>query len=370
MAKRMTSLGQTSDLFVDQVDDDAEVDEAVAPLRYDITSFGVDYDVEGLVRRLQRKDIVIPEFQRSYVWALKEASRFVESLLLGLPVPGVFFAKETETNRLLVIDGQQRLKTLQFFYEGFFNPKVDDATRRVFALTNVQARFKGKTYKTLDQPDKLKLDNSVIHAIVVKQEAPPGQDTSMYHIFDRLNSGGTRLTGHEIRCAMYHGPLIEKIKALNDHENWRTIFGKASPRLKDQELILRFLALYLNADQYERPMAEFLNIFATMHSQAEPAFLDRCQALFTSPIDIVLKGVGKKAFRLGHGLNAAVFDSVMVGLARRINDGRPVDAKKFAEAYDKLLSDKDYVQAVSRSTADKAFVSMRLDKATSQFASL
>jgi hypothetical protein len=107
-----------------------------------------------------------------------------------------------------------------------------------------------------------------------------------------------------------------------------------------------------------------------MHSQAEPAFLDRCQALFTSPIDIVLKGVGKKAFRLGHGLNAAVFDSVMVGLARRINDGRPVDAKKFAEAYDKLLSDKDYVQAVSRSTADKAFVSMRLDKATSQFASL
>src|SRR5258708_20925159 len=103
--------------------DEASTDDVVAQDRYDITSFGADYDVEGLVRRLQRGDIWIPDFQRGYVWTQLMASRFIESLLLGLPVPGVFFARETETNRLMVIDGQQRLKTLQFFYEGYFDPK-------------------------------------------------------------------------------------------------------------------------------------------------------------------------------------------------------------------------------------------------------
>src|SRR6266851_1314346 len=71
-----------------------EVDEVV-PFKYSITSYGVDYPVDSLVKRITKGDIVIPKFQRGYVWSLKEASRFVESLLLGLPVPGIFLSKET-----------------------------------------------------------------------------------------------------------------------------------------------------------------------------------------------------------------------------------------------------------------------------------
>jgi uncharacterized protein with ParB-like and HNH nuclease domain len=160
-----------------QVVDNAETDTTIASVRYDITSYGVDYDVEGIVKRIQRGDIWIPEFPRSYVWKLTEASRFIESLLLGLPVPGVVFARGADTGTFLVIDGQQRLKTLQFFYEGYFNPRPDEKTRRVFALTNVQKRFEGRTYQTLDERDRLRLDNSIIHATIVRQEAPPDEDT-------------------------------------------------------------------------------------------------------------------------------------------------------------------------------------------------
>lgn len=99
--------------------DDADSDDTVVPEKYDITSFGADYDVEGLVRRLQRGDIFIPSFRRNYVWNQNLASRFVESLLLGLPIPGIFLARQAESNKLIVIDGQQRLRTLQFFYDGF-----------------------------------------------------------------------------------------------------------------------------------------------------------------------------------------------------------------------------------------------------------
>ncbi len=92
------------------IEDEAEDDETVAPVRYETTSYGIDFDVEGVVRRIKRDDIFIPEFQRSFIWNLGEASRFIESLLLGLPVPGIFLSQEPESGRLLVIDGQQRLK--------------------------------------------------------------------------------------------------------------------------------------------------------------------------------------------------------------------------------------------------------------------
>ncbi|NJN87766.1 MAG: DUF262 domain-containing protein [Leptolyngbyaceae cyanobacterium SL_7_1] len=139
----------------EQIEDESSVDDVVAPIRYDISSYGADYDVEGLVKRLNRNDILVPRFQRNYVWNQAEASRFIESLLLGLPVPSIFLARESESNKLLVIDGQQRLKTLQFFYSGYFNPQEKEEKRKVFKLIKVQPEFDGLTYETL--PEKIRL---------------------------------------------------------------------------------------------------------------------------------------------------------------------------------------------------------------------
>jgi hypothetical protein len=83
-------------------------DEAI-PFTYSITSYGTDFDVEGLVRRIERGDIYVPSFQRRFVWPLSQASRFIESLLLGLPVPGIFLSRDNE-GRLLVLDGHISFK--------------------------------------------------------------------------------------------------------------------------------------------------------------------------------------------------------------------------------------------------------------------
>jgi Protein of unknown function DUF262 len=122
---------------IDEVLDDAD---EVVPFKYSITSYGADYPVDGLVKRISAQDIIIPRFQRGYAWSHKEASRFVESLLLGLPVPSICLSKETETQKLLVIDGQQRLQTLRYFYEGIW-----PSTRREFALKGVPSKFEGAT---------------------------------------------------------------------------------------------------------------------------------------------------------------------------------------------------------------------------------
>jgi len=355
---------------IDPVEDETERDDTVIPVSYQITSYGADYDVDGLVKRLRNGDIFVPPFQRSYVWKQPEASRFIESLLLGLPVPGIFLAREDDTNKFLVLDGQQRLKSLQFFYDGHFNPKPDDTTTRKFNLLKVQPGFEGKTYRTLEERERRRLDNSIIHATIVRQESPSNEDSSIYHIFERLNSRGRLLTAQEIRCSIYHGPFIDRIKTLNEHQSWREIFGKKNTRLKDEELIIRFLSLYKNSSVYTRPMAEFLNGFVRSHRRASAEFLDECQSLFTSTIDLVRVAIGPKAFRPERALNAAVFDSVMVGLARRLCKEKRVEPSDVASAYSKLLADPKYHQTTSRSTADENYVSDRLALAEAIFCSI
>lgn len=351
--------------------DDAADDTSVVPVQYNITSFGADYDVEGLVKRLRRNDIFVPSFQRSYVWNIAEASRFIESLLLGLPVPGIFLAKDSNsTNRLLVIDGQQRLKSLLFFFTGYFNPRDDATENTIFKLSKVQKQFEGKTYDSLSDDDKRMLNDSIIHATIVKQEEPRDNDTSIYHIFERLNNSGRRLTAQQIRVAIYHGDFVDLIRRLNEYPNWRSIYGKPSPTLKDQELILRFLALFLAASNYQRPMAEFLNRFVVWGRIQDSSTRMDCEKLFTDTIDVVLNSIGPKAFRPERVLNAAVFDSIMVGIAHRLKASKEIDFVQLALKYKELLSDNRYLELIAQSTSDENNVLERLSLARLKFAEL
>lgn len=238
---------------VEDVDPDSEDEEL--EFVYSITSYGADYPVDGLVRRIESGDIAVPEFQRQFIWPRPRIERFIESLLLGLPVPGIFLALEPESNRLLVIDGQQRLRTLAAFYKGLLRGKE-------FRLSEgVQPQFVGRTYETLEAEDRRRLDDSIIHATVIKQDVPSDDQSSVYFIFERLNTGATLLQPQEIRAAIYQGAFNELLHEMNVFPKWREVFGGPSPRLKDQELILRFLAFGHDAAHYKRPMKEFLNEF-------------------------------------------------------------------------------------------------------------
>lgn len=342
----------------DAVDDDASNENDVAPVRYSITSFGVDYDVEGAVRRLKRGDIKIPSFQRNYVWNIAEASRLIESLLLGLPVPGIFLASEPETKQLLVIDGQQRLRSLQFFYEESFAPLETEGNIKKFKLTKVQKHLENKSYSELSDDERRTLDNSVIHATVVKQDSPENDDTGMYHIFERLNTGGRKLVPQEIRTAVYHGKLNELLAELNKNQAWRDMFGPVSPRLKDHEMILRFLAFRLNWDGYTAPMADFLSKFSQRYRNPSAEDLNKFKELFTNAVEAVHARLGKKAFRIARSLNAAIFDSVMVAVSEILVAGGGLDG--FEQKYEALLRDQTYRETVGRGTANETSVALRM----------
>ncbi|MBI5604277.1 MAG: DUF262 domain-containing protein [Deltaproteobacteria bacterium] len=340
-----------------------ETENELMPFRYAILSYGADYPVDSLVHRLEREVIFVPEFQRKYVWSLKQASRFIESLLLGLPVPGVFFAKEADTGKLLIIDGQQRLRTLQYFYDGLFMGKE-------FALKDVQVRYEGLSFKKLGIEDQLRLNDSVIHATIIKQEEPSDDQSSVYHIFERLNTGGTLLQPQEIRACIFHGPFAELLKEFNDCPDWRTIYGPPSKRLKDQELILRFLALFFDKKKYSRPMKEFLNTFMGSNKMLQKVSRKSLTEAFLPTVRLIAATLSQRAFRPERALNAAVLDSVMVGIARRLQRSSIKDEKKIIPVYESLLGAKEYMSAVRAGTSDEPNVTLRIDKAVKAFAEL
>lgn len=348
------------------IEDDSNGEE-VASSRYDITSYGIDFDVDGVVRRVQKGDVYIPDFQRNFVWKMTESSRFIESLLLGLPVPGIFLAQDPESGKMLVIDGQQRLLTLKFFFDGYFNPKEDATNKRVFKLSKVQAPYNDKTYETLEEKDRINLENCVIHATVVKQDSPADDDTSIYHIFERLNSGGRKLTAQEIRTAVYHGSFLELLKQLNSIHEWRTIFGSENDRMRDQELILRFFAMLENSHEYKKPMVDFLNRFLKRNRNPDKEKEAFYQNIFTKTITSFHESIGTKTFRPIRALNVATYEAAMVGLARRILETGDLEASKVKTAYEILNDDPKFKDLVSQSTTDITNVSERLSIATKIF---
>ncbi len=356
----LNTIAEAKDL--ENVLDEAE-SEAHLSDSFTISSYGADYTVDSLVKRMRTESFFVPPFQRSLVWNARQASRFVESLLMGLPVPGIFVFREAKTNRHLIIDGQQRLKTLQGFYDGLFRGQE-------FRLQDVRKPWAGKTYKELDTQDVLRLDDSIVHTTIFRQEKPDDNTDSIYEVFERINSGGIKLSDQEIRVCVNFGGSSELLRQLNEITSWRQLYGAKSARLKDQELILRFLALTHNLDNYSRPMRTFLNRFMESNKSLEKTAAEKYFSEFKTAIDFIQSALGRRAFRPERSLNTAVFDAVMVGTASRLNKGEITDLGGYAKAYDELLADSGFREAYTRSTADEEKVRARIGLARDAFAKL
>lgn len=360
MKRKPQAVDESGMQIIESEDQDAESE----PAQYDIVTFPADYTLEGLVDKYRKNLIEIPGYQRKFVWTIKQASRLIESFLMGLPVPAIFLHVDPKEGTHTVIDGQQRLLSICFFFEGLFGPE-ERGKRDVFTLQslNEKSPYSGKSYKDLQAEDPAsinRLNDSVLRAFIVKQLNPQG-DSSVYHIFERLNTGGTQLVGQEIRNCVYHGPFNELLNELNLLPGWRKLFGriKIDKRLRDVELILRFFALFYSEAAYRKPMKEFLNSFMKARKSCGQPEIKKYRNLFEETTDALCAHLGEKPFHIHAGLNAAVFDAVCCAFARDLHR-IPRDIKR---RFKKLLNDDGFKQAVSSATTDEDTVKTRMKTA-------
>lgn len=341
-----------------EIEDDND-DEEVSVV-YDIASYPSDFTLAGIAQMWKDGDIEIPDFQREFVWTIKQSSLLIDSFLCGLPVPSVFFYID-ENNKNLVIDGQQRILSVVYFLEGYFGNESTQGRRQVFRLSGLDERspYFNKRFVDLEEADQRKLRQSVLRAVNIRQLNPTGEGTSAYHIFERLNTGGTPLKPQEIRNCVFRGALSTKLKDANKDRNWREILGKKpiDKHQKDVEILLRLFALAGAVEKYEKPMKEFLNAAMKRHvegtSKRAKLFFDR----FPKVTALVVSALGEKPFHLRGPLNTSALDAVMCVLIEHPNE---LKAGELAVRYQALVGNPEFHDLTLLATTDTKILRARV----------
>jgi hypothetical protein len=350
----------------DELTTEEEADEAPY-VEFDISVSPSDPSLELLAQQIERGDIIIPFYQRKYVWKIEQASKLVESFLMGLPVPQVFLYVNAD-DQLEVIDGQQRLMSIKYFIDGLFGEEDDRGRKQVFKLKGLSERseFNGKTFNDLTPKDQRRFRNSTLRAINIKQLKPSLRNDSVFHIFERLNTGGTQLKPQEIRNAVYRGSIVDKLRELNDTPGWRDILGiaRADKNQKDIELILRLFSLFQSWDNYEKPMLRYLNKMM----DGDRNFESKRAKLFAVRFPKVVKKINQaltKPFRPRGVINSAVLEAVMITLLE--NDD--IEADDLKRQYTKLLQNQKFLEVITGGTTDTLVLKSRIGLAKQMLSS-
>ena len=336
--------------------------------KYKIHWYGANLDVNGLVRRFDANKIYWPDFQRQFIWSPKQASRLIESILIGLPIPSLFLYKDAEKEHPYIIDGLQRIMTLSAYKKEAWpdsdpNARLDenpDKRSRPFRLTGLsnEGRLNGKLFTELSEDDRDLIDNTLVHVLFIEQRSPDDNHSSAFHIFDRLNSGGTPLQAQEMRNALYGGNFRKHLHKLSLGDLWKSMFGPEHKRAKDQELILRFLALCNKEDEYKQPMKTFLNDFMAENKDADSVTLSKFSAQFEGALSRIHDALGPDAFRPGRAFSAPYFDAFMVAVATATHKGASSSAIQFA--YKTLKDDEDFDRLTLAATTNETVVKKRI----------
>ena len=342
---------------------------------FNISSWGADLSFRELISRYEEDELVKPELQRNYIWDKTEASRFIDSLLLGLPVPSIFLAK-TENEKMLIVDGYQRIMTVHDFTRGIFS--LDG---KVFKLSNsdkINIRWRGKAFSELSAAEQRKIRNTTIHSIIFVQEVPEGGQTSLFQVFERINTSGRSLMAQEIRNCVYQGRFNMLLFELNEYPAWRKLFGSEvpEPRMRDMEFILRFFALQpdvINSINSERlSLKKHLNLFMKKNKDLEEQQAEEYAELFKATIEKISDFWGESAFHnlsptkkgvLVRKFSPTIFDSISIATSVAMSTESIDQIDNAEEKRRELLSDPDYRFAIMQETMRIASIKTRTRKA-------
>ena len=341
----------------DEANDDYSDDDL-----FKISSWGADLSFRELISRYDEDELVKPEIQRNYVWDKPEASRFIDSILLGLPIPSIFLAK-TKEEKLLIIDGFQRFMTVRDYVKGIFSK--DNSVFKLSRTEKIHEKWRGKAFVELSDDEKRKIRNTTIHAIIFMQQHPNIGDTSLFQIFERINSSGRTLLPQEIRNCIYQGPINTLLFELNENKKWRSLWGseRRDDRMRDLEFILRFFALSDKKifDEKDAPsrisLKKHLNQY--MESVNKQPLIDELRSRFNNAIDVVYEAFGSTAFhnissdhtKLIPAFSPTIYDSIMISVDHELSKHNYiVNLSDFEKRRLDLLKEKSYQDLLYQET--------------------
>ena len=282
-------LDPHADDYLESDEDEEEPEKPPVPDVQPVTSQPSDPTIANLRQKMEKKQLNLrPAYQREYVWKLKPElpSRLIESVLLDIPIPPIYFGKMPD-GKLEVIDGQQRLTTLISFVSNGF------PLQKLRGLRTLNHKY----YRDLPEVHQSKIDDAPIHCVSISM----GERNDLkYEIFERLNRGSMSLNEQEVRNCVNRGPFNDLLATLENDIAWRRVKGGSSPepRFKEREMILRFFAFANRRSYYGGNLKQFLNDYMEHRAPTTTEELKAQAGMFRQTMQNIYAVFGDNSARL------------------------------------------------------------------------
>ena len=248
----------------------------------------------------------------------------------------------------------------------------DNKTFRLSNSERINSRWRNKAFQELTTDEQRKIRSTTIHAIIFEQNVPENNDTSLYQIFERINTSGRTLTAQEIRNCVYQGSLNSLLFELNKNEIWRELFGSKTEdnRMRDLEYILRFFVMcsdtILNSTAKQISLKKKLNEFMGKYVCANDETIDLFRSSFIGTMNLIYNSLGKNAFRnysrgkFTKKFHPAIYDAVSVAFNMAKENDETIE-KIENTAHINLLCNDDFKKTISVRTTDVENIKKRIE---------
>lgn len=361
------------DYIYDQIKEEIDIepeDNSIEDIHGPFDPNAIDVDISvvnlgSLLEQLEYNEIDLrPEFQRaSDVWSQVKKSRLIESVLLGLPLPSFYFSEDPETNKLLVVDGLQRLCAFSDF-----------CITKKLKLKGMQflTGLEGWTYDKLDRTQIRRIKSLKVTLNTLRKNTP--QRVKLV-IFQRVNTAGVPLTAQEMRNALYQKKATDLLKEMAKLDSFSKATGGKIPskRMTDCDFANRFVAFYLYRNDYDGNLDEFMGDALEKVNKMQQQEIDFILKTFDRSMQICYKLLGNKAFKRPDPqkpnsflkTNKAIFEVLSVSIAQLTDNEQEILVQRknrFQNEIYSLFKNEDFIKSITSGTAKTPQVEYRHTK--------
>ena len=317
----------------------------------------------------EKDEIIInPNFQRLYRWSAYQQTRFLESIIIGIPIPPIFVAEDKD-GRWELVDGLQRLSTIFSFF-GILKtlPEKNDW---ILSAGDMIKEPEGYNCSGLPTKIKLNIKRASCRVEIIKWNS---RYDLRFELFNRLNTGGSPLTNQEIRNSLFReisSDFNDFLKELASNENFVSIVDVTAQQINElylEEPVLRFMSLY-SLKSIHKSIAQHMTDFMKNAAKDENFEYESYRTVFTKTVDI-LKPLGKQTFKYSNSVvfSTAVYDTTMIGIAENIERYSKEDAATILGKIQQIKTD-DIYRRLTRSGGNNsvARVKKRIEYSKSLF---
>lgn len=333
-------------------DDAAAAEVQIVELSKRIEFYLTEYSVELLAGKMKRGEFVVPSYQREYTWEHDRKSRFIESMIIGLPIPFLFFW-EMPDGKLEIVDGSQRLRSIEEFVLG------DLRLGELEGLTLLS----GFKYSELPESRQRKINNRSIRGIVLNEHA---DEQARFDMFERINTGSKIANKAEVRRGALGGPFMKLVAELSQLELFTSlapVSKKEADEREREELVTRFFAYADGLEGYRDRPSEFLFKYVkgmNIKVEQDPARIEQYRQRFISTMKFVQQ-VFPHGFRKtpkGMATPRARFEAIAIGLRQTLDENPALTPQEVPDVAT-WIYDKDFSTVVGSDGAN-AIARLRL----------